>query len=172
MRERELIFVDGIKTREAVDIKAGRKRGMVGLCKAAGVSQPVLSDICIKGYGTPKTIRKMQEAGIPIIFSPTPVPSRIAREYKKGKNREPASEDIQKEHTKNRKEKADPEKPETETFKLGDESIEVPVWSPKTETHQTKQISFEDFIGETKADQMRKIIIKGLTEIITELYKL
>ena len=73
---------------------------------------------------------------------------------------------------KNRKEKADPEKPETETFKLGDENIEVPAWSPKQEKRETKQISFEDFTGETKADQMKKIIIKGLTEIITELYKL
>lgn len=151
MRERKLIFVDGIKTREAVDRKAGRKRGMVEICKAAGVSQPVLSDICIKGYGTPKTIRKMQEAGIPIIFSPTPVPSRIARTYKKGKNREPVAEDIQKENAKK-------------------EPMLLPTGKTmKATVNFEKQISFEDYTG---AAQMKDILIKGLTAIIEELKKI
>lgn len=155
MKKKNIIFVDGIATREACDIKAGQPHGIKKLCEAAGVSPVSLHEICRNGYGTPLMIEKYSNAGLPIIGSTKPVPCRLL-----------------KEHTKNRKEKTDPEKPETETFKLGDENIEVPVWSPKQEKRETKQISFEDFTGETKADQMKKIIIKGLTEIITELYKL
>lgn len=154
MKARKLIFVDGAKTRAAVKQING-KGGMAELCKQKGVSQPVLSDICINGYGTEKTIRKYMAAGIPIIISDRPVPNRTKRPFTRGQ-------------------KTEAEKPVKEYFKLGEELIEIDAGDiqKKVERHQPKQISFEDFTGETKVKQMKDIIIKGLTNIINELNKI
>jgi len=157
MKARKLIFVDGAKTREAVKKEAG-KGGMSKLCKEKGVSQPVLSDICINGYGTEKTIRKFMAAGVPIITSDRPVPDRTKKPFTRGK-------------------KATPEEPKKSYFKLGDETIEIPAENiicplPMKPVPESKQISFEDFTGETKVKQMRDIITKGLTAIINELNKI
>ena len=153
MKARKLIFVDGAKTRETIKKIAG-KGGMSKLCKEKGVSQPVLSDICINGFGTEKTIRKFMAAGIPIITSDRPVPSRTKKEFTRG-------------------EKKAPEEPKKELFRLGGELIEVdPIGPYRKEARQPEQISFEDFTGETKIRQMKDIIIKGLTNIINELQKI
>ena len=159
MKARKLIFVDGAKTREASRKMAG-KGGLSKLCKEKGLSQPVLSDICINGYGTEKTVRRFMEAGIPIITSDRPVPDRAKKPYTRGQ-------------------KTTPEDPKKSYFKLGDETIEIPADEinsplplPLTPVPEKKQISFEDFTGETKVRQMRDIITKGLTAIINELNKI
>ena len=157
MKARKLIFVDGAKTREASRKMAG-KGGLSKLCKEKGLSQPVLSDICINGYGTEKTIRKFMDAGIPIITSDRPVPDRAKKPYTRGQ-------------------KATPEEPKKELFKLGDQIIEIDAETlnsplPMKPVPEGKQISFEDFTGETKVKQMRDIITKGLTAIINELNKI
>lgn len=84
MRTRKIIFIDGIKTRAEIK-KISGKGGMTELCRRLGVSQPILSDICIHGYGSEKAIKKFKSAGIPIIISDKPVPSRQVKEYTKKK---------------------------------------------------------------------------------------
>ena len=81
MRSKKVLFIDGNETRKAVDWKAGRKRGMEKLCRELGVSQQALSRICVKGYGSPDIIKNMMDAGVPIITSKQPVPSRTKRPF-------------------------------------------------------------------------------------------
>ena len=162
MRTKNYIFIDGKQTRAACDYQAGEPHGITKLCQEKGLSPVTLHEICRNGYGTFKTVKIFMDAGIPIVKSTRPVPSRLVREHSRV-------------YRKGETPKATEEKQEN-FFKLGDELIEMPK-EKKPEKHQPEDISLEDFIGKTKEEtgkvkQMRDVIIKGLTEIITELYKL
>lgn len=155
MRTRKIIFIDGIKTREEVDKKAGRKRGMVDLCKQLGVSQPVLSEMCINGYGTEKTVRRYMDAGVPIVISQRPITSRTAKAYKKGKNRMP-----------------DPEAATKEGYCLELRNIDETQKQQLVETikrNPPHQISIEDITG---AEQIKELLISHLTALIEDLKNL
>lgn len=81
MKTRQVLFVDGIKTRAAIDKMAGQPEGLTKICKEKGVSNGTICKICRNGYGTPESIRKYQEAGIPIYLSSQPVTSRKRKEH-------------------------------------------------------------------------------------------
>lgn len=81
MKTRQVLFVDGIKTRAAIDRMAKQPEGLTKLCKEKGISNGTLCKICRNGYGTPESIRKYQEAGIPICLSSQPVTSRRRKEH-------------------------------------------------------------------------------------------
>ena len=168
MRTKDYIFIDGKKTRKACDYQAGEPHGITKLCQEKGLSPVTLHEICRNGYGTFKTVKIFMDAGIPIVKSPLPVPSRLVREHSRV-------------YRKGETPKVTEEKQEN-LFKLGDELIEMPGNSIKLPNeppkhYEVNNISLEDFIGKTseetaKVKQMRDVIIKGLTEIITELYKI
>lgn len=162
MRTKNYIFIDGKQTRKACDYQAGGPHGITKLCQEKGLSPVTLHKICRDGYGTFRTVKIFMEAGIPVIKSTRPAPSRLVREHSRV-------------YRKGEAPKVTEEKQEN-LFKLGDEYIEMP--EPEVpEKHQDEEISLEEFVGKTpeettKLKQMRDVIINGLTEIITELYKL
>lgn len=168
MRTKNYIFIDGKQTRAACDYQAGEPHGITKLCQEKGLSPVTLHKICRDGYGTFKTVKIFMDAGIPIVKSTRPTPSRLIREHSRV-------------YRKGEAPKVTEEKQEN-LFKLGDEYIEMPGNSIKLPNeppkhYEVNNISLEDFIGKTseetaKVKQMRDVIIKGLTEIITELYKL
>lgn len=87
MKTRQVLFVDGIKTRAAIDRMAKQPEGLTKLCKEKGISNGTLCKICRNGYGTPESIRKYQEAGIPICLSSQPVTSRRRKEHTRNDNK-------------------------------------------------------------------------------------
>lgn len=152
------IYINGVETRRKVDDLGGKRQSMRAVCIAKGIEPTTLNSICIRGYGQAETISRLIKAGIPVVLSDRPVPSRL----KKLRSDSGVA-------------KAVPEEQKKELFKLGDEIIEVvtPANIPSIpKERHPEQISFEDFTGETKVKQMRDIITKGLTAIINELNKI
>lgn len=88
MKSRQITFVDGKATREAIEKITGTKKGLVKICKSKDLPQPTLSRICINGYGDPKIIDRYIEAGIPIVTSNSPRPSRTKVEYTRAYRRD------------------------------------------------------------------------------------
>lgn len=162
MRTKNYIFIDGKQTRKACDYQAGGPHGITKLCKEKGLSPITLHEICRNGYGTFKTVKIFMDAGIPIVKSTRPVPSRLVREHSRVYRKGEAPKV--------------PEEKQENLFKLGDELIEMPE-PDVAEKHQQEEISLEDFIGKTteetaKVKQMRDVIIKGLMQIVIELNKI
>lgn len=77
------IYINGIETRQRIDEITGQKRSMRKFCEAKGLAPETLNEACLKGYGTPITITKYIQAGVPVVLSDTPVPSRLKRERSK-----------------------------------------------------------------------------------------
>lgn len=164
MKTKNYIFIDGKQTRAACDYQAGEPHGINKLCQEKGLSPVTLHSICRNGYGTFKIIKIFMDAGIPIVKSTRPIPSRLIKEHSRVYRKGEETKALEK-----------PEKQEN-LFKLGDELIEMP--EPEVaEKHQQEEISLEDFIGKTteetaKVKQMRDVIIKGLMQIVIELNKI
>lgn len=78
------IYIDGTKTREAIDEMTGKSQSMRQLCMEKGLHPESLNRACINGFGSPKIIMKYMRAGIPVILSDRPVPSRLRREHSRG----------------------------------------------------------------------------------------
>lgn len=162
MRTKNYIFIDGKQTRAACNYQAGEPHGINKLCQEKGLSPVTLHKICRDGYGTFRTVKIFMDAGIPIVKSTRPGPSRLVREHSRV-------------YRKGEALKVTDEKQEN-LFKLGDELIEMP--EPEVaEKHQQEEISLEDFIGKTteetaKVKQMRDVIINGLMQIVIELNKI
>lgn len=95
MTTKNVIFIDGIKTRQAIDEMVGKKEGATKLCIEKGISNGTINRICRDGYGTPEAVKRYKDAGFPIIESNRPVPCRLRREHKRSKvGKIPAGEQI------------------------------------------------------------------------------
>lgn len=84
----QIVFIDGERTRAAVDEMAGQKEGMTKVCKEKGISTTTLNKICREGYGNLDTVNRYINAGIPIKTAKRPVPCRIRRKHRKTKRPE------------------------------------------------------------------------------------
>ena len=158
MKSRQITFVDGKATREAIEKITGTKKGLVKICKSKGLPQATLSRICINGYGDPKIIERYIKAGIPIVRSNKPVPSRTnveyTRAYRKEQNPEAPAENKSRQSIL----------PEVSANDLkGFLTMQPP---PKGEM---KQLSIEDL---TEAEQIKELIITHLTALIEDLKKI
>ena len=70
------VFIDGIKTREQIDVWAGRKNGIRRICEETGFSATVLNDACLTGEMTTFSFKKALERGIPVMISNKPIPCK------------------------------------------------------------------------------------------------
>ena len=80
----KFISIDGVETRRQIDKAAGKRESMKALCKEKGLTPEALNRACLLGYGTPKIITRYMQAGIPVVLSEKPVPSRLRREHSRG----------------------------------------------------------------------------------------
>lgn len=87
------VFIDGIKTREQIDVWAGRKNGIRRICEETGFSATVLNDACLSGEMTTFSFKKALERGIPVMLSNKPIPCK-RRERKKKIEFAPWDEEI------------------------------------------------------------------------------
>ncbi len=71
------IYIDGVETRKEIGKLAGRRDGIDKLCKAAGLPSEPINKACLNGFAYPEVVNKYMKAGIPIVISGTPVPSRV-----------------------------------------------------------------------------------------------
>lgn len=161
MKSRQITFVDGKATREAIEKITGTKKGLVKICKSKGLPQATLSRICINGYGDPKIIDRYIEAGIPIVRSNKPIPSRTNKEYTRAwrKDKDPqTTEQI----------KFDITTPTSEVIKAVTSYPTLENFKPKQEP-APKQLTIEDL---TQAEQVKELLITHLTALIEDLKKL
>lgn len=156
MKSRQITFVDGKATREEINKITGTKKGLVKICKSKGLPQSTLSRICINGYGDPKIIDRYIEAGIPIVRSNKPIPSRASKEYtrawRKAKDPQTTMPEVSAEELKGTITIHEPLKPFT--------SIEI---------EKPKQITIEEL---TQAEQIKTLLITHYTALIEDLKKL
>jgi hypothetical protein len=141
------IYIDGQETRRRIGEMAGKAHGVQKICMERGLAKETVNQIIIKGYGSPATIDKCIKAGIPIKISDRPIPCRANREHSRNDN---------KNDTKNEYEKL------VEALKLKKNP-------PRLMIPQPKQISIEDL---AEAEQIKEILIDGLTAIIEALKKI
>ena len=166
MKSRQITFVDGKATREEIEKITGTKKGLVRLCKSKGLPQATLSRICINGYGDPKIIERYIEAGIPIVRSNRPIPSRTNKEYTRAY----------------RKEK-DPQP--TELIPAGTTVEVLPILKIETSDGITKYPTLENFTPKqepapkqltiedlTQAEQVKELLITHFTALIEDLKKI
>ena len=166
MKSRQITFIDGKATREAIEKITGTKKGLVKICKSKGLPQSTLSRICINGYGDPKIIDRYIEAGIPIIRSNKPIPSRASKEYtrawRKAKDPQTTMPEVPAEELKGI---ISPTAlvPTSEIMKAVQTfpKIEIPV--------PPKQLTIEDL---TQAEQIKALLITHYTSLIEDLKKL
>lgn len=162
MKSRQITFVDGKATREEINKISGTKKGLVKICKSKGLPQSTLSRICINGYGDPKIIDRYIEAGIPIIRSNKPIPSRASKEYTRAWRKAKDLSEIESLHIKI---------PEVSAEELKETiTVHAPFISiPSIEIKEPKQISIEDL---TQAEQIKELLITHYTALIEDLKKL
>lgn len=77
MRDMTKIYIDGVETRNAIGKIAGRKNGIDKVCKAAGLPSEPINKACLNGFAYPDVVNKYMKAGIPVVISGKPVPSRV-----------------------------------------------------------------------------------------------
>ena len=91
------IYINGIETRKQIDAIYGKSQSMKKACNERGLKPETLNRACLNGYGSPSTITKYMQAGIPVVLSSAPVPSRRRREHSRvasAGDRIPAGEQI------------------------------------------------------------------------------
>lgn len=157
MKSRQITFIDGKATREEINKVSGTKKGLVKICKSKGLPESTLSRICINGYGDPKIIDRYIEAGIPIIRSNKPIPSRAGKEYTRAYRKEKDLKEIKSLQLKIK----DEEELKNIVLSRPMPKIEIPV--------PPKQISIEDL---TQAEQIKALLITHYTALIEDLKKL
>lgn len=162
MKSRQITFIDGKATREEINKITGTKKGLVKICKSKGLPQSTLSRICINGYGDPKIIDRYIEAGIPIIRSNKPIPSRASKEYTRAWRKAKDLSEI---------ESLQINIPEVSAEELkGTITVREPLNPiPSIEKKEPKQISIEDL---TQAEQIKALLITHYTALIEDLKKL
>ena len=163
MKSRQITFVDGKATREEINKISGTKKGLVKICKSKGLPQSTLSRICINGYGDPKIIDKYIEAGIPIVRSNKPIPSRASKEYTRAWRKAKDLSEIKSLQIKI---------PEVSAEELkGTITVHEPLKPiPSIEIPATpKQLTIEDL---TQAEQIKELLITHYTALIEDLKKL
>ena len=159
MKSRQITFIDGKATREEINKISGTKKGLVKICKSKGLPQSTLSRICINGYGDPKIIDRYIEAGIPIVRSNKPIPSRASKEYTRAWRKE-----------------QNPEAPAKDKDTITDLTIiekttGIKILKPTDtpNTYTPRQISIEDL---TQAEQIKALLITHYEALIEDLKKL
>ena len=166
MKSRQITFVDGKATREAIEKITGTKKGLVKICKSKNLPQATLSRICINGYGDPKIIDRYIEAGIPIVRSNKPVPSRTNKEYTRAWRKAKDLSEIESLQIKI---------PEVSAEELRGTIITVEPLEPLKPFSSLeipappKQLTIEDL---TQAEQVKELIITHLTALIEDLKKI
>ncbi len=157
MKSRQITFVDGKATREEIEKITGTKKGLVRLCKSKGLPQATLSRICINGYGDPKIIERYINAGIPIVRSNKPIPSRTNVEYTRAYRKEKDLREIKSLQIKIHEE----EQLKNIVLSRPMPKIEIPA--------PPKQLTIEDL---TQAEQIKALLITHYTALIEDLKKL
>ena len=163
MKSRQITFVDGKATREEIEKITGTKKGLVKICKSKGLPQATLSRICINGYGDPKIIDRYIEAGIPIVRSNKPVPSRTNVEYTRAYRKAKDLSEIKSLQNKI---------PEVSAEELkGTITVHEPLKAfPSIEKlAPPKQITIEEL---TQAEQVKELLITHLTALVEDLKKI
>jgi len=90
MNNKVKIYIDGVATRKAIGEMAGRKDGIDSVCKAAGLPSEPINKACLNGYAYANVITKYMKAGIPIVISGEPIPSRVkVRHARKSPEKKP-----------------------------------------------------------------------------------
>lgn len=164
MKSRQITFVDGKATREAIEKITGTKKGLVKICKSKNLPQATLSRICINGYGDPKIIERYINAGIPIVRSNKPIPSRTNVEYTRAYRKEKDLSEIESLQIKI------PDGCSAEELRGTIITAHEPLNPiPSIEKKGPKQISIEDL---TQAEQIKALLITHYTALIEDLKKL
>ena len=165
MKSRQITFVDGKATREEINKITGTKKGLVKICKSKGLPQSTLSRICINGYGDPKIIDRYIEAGIPIIRSNKPIPSRASKEYTRAWRKAKDLSEIKSVQIKI------PDECSAEALKGKIITVHEPLNPiPSIEKPaQPKQLTIEDL---TQAEQIKELLITHYTALIEDLKKI
>lgn len=150
----KMIYIDGQETRRRIGEMAGKAHGVRKICMERGLAKETVNQIIRKGYGTAETIDRCIKAGIPIKISNKPIPCRAKREHSRNDAKKLTME----------QKLCSGSKKEYDTFKklFRDNP-------PKIEIPQPRQISIEDL---AEAEQIKEILINGLTAIIEELKKI
>lgn len=159
MKSRQITFVDGKATREEIEKITGTKKGLVKICKSKGLPQATLSRICINGYGDPKIIERYINAGIPIVRSNKPVPSRTNKEHTRAWRKEKDLSEIESLQIKIPEASAEEIKKAVLSRPLP--IIEMPA--------PPKQLTIEDL---TQAEQIKELLITHYTALIEDLKKI
>lgn len=164
MKSRQITFIDGKATREEINKISGTKKGLVKICKSKGLPQSTLSRICINGYGDPKIIDRYIEAGIPIIRSNKPIPSRASKEYTRAWRKAKDLSEIDSLQIKI------PDGCSAEELRGTIIKVSNPLNPiPSIEKKGPKQMSIEDL---TQAEQIKALLITHYTALIEDLKKI
>lgn len=138
------IYIDGQETRRRIGEMAGKAHGVRKICMERGLAKETVNQIIRKGYGTAETIDRCIKAGIPIKISNKPIPCRAKREHSRNDNKM--------------------------TFNAKGMQIgEGPIPEKLIFKTPLRQISIDDL---AEAEQIKEILINGLTAIIEELKKI
>lgn len=132
------ININGVETRRKIGELAGKKEGIDKLCTEKGLPSEPINLACLKGYATPEVIVRYTQAGIPVVISKDPVPSRVKVRHSRINT------------TK---------QPEIASEKHDQISLEE-----FTESYEAQEID--------KADIIKELLIKKLSELIEELKKI
>ena len=153
MRQNNIVYVDGAETRRKISARTGKKDGIKKICAEKGITSWSLNAICRNGFGTFPTVQRYIDAGIPIVISTEAKPSRVRRE-----------------HTRARRIiKLEPIILSEKTITTEKNELKADIYP---EPRRPKQLNFEDIENMQKAEQIRNILIDGLTAIIEELKKI